>query len=80
MRTVDMLQAASSLPDLVDAIEQGREMEIVIERNGRPAAKLVPIEFASVSKRIGVAKGVFDVPESIDTSNEEIARLFMGDK
>jgi antitoxin (DNA-binding transcriptional repressor) of toxin-antitoxin stability system len=39
MQTVNMLQAKSSLSRLVEAIEQGEEREIVITRNGRPAAQ-----------------------------------------
>ena len=39
---VSLLQAKSSLSRLVESIEQGRER--VIARNGRPAARLVPIE------------------------------------
>ncbi len=80
MDAVNMLQAKSSLSRLVEAIEQGREREIVIARNGRPAAKLVPMEAVPEGKRIGVAKGVFDVPDSIDGHNAEVARLFMGEK
>jgi antitoxin (DNA-binding transcriptional repressor) of toxin-antitoxin stability system len=79
MQTVNMLQAKSSLSRLVEAIEQGQEREIVIARNGRPAAKLVPIDTAPSGKRIGVAKGLFVVPDSIDAHNEEVARLFMGE-
>lgn len=74
-----MLQAKSSLSRLVEAIEQGKELEIVIARNGRPAAKLVPIDTAPSEKRIGVAKGLFVVPDSIDTYNDEVARFFMGE-
>ncbi|MBE0510909.1 MAG: type II toxin-antitoxin system Phd/YefM family antitoxin, partial [Gammaproteobacteria bacterium] len=59
MQPVNMLQAKSSLSRLVEAIEQGVEREIIIARNGRPAAKLVPIDTVSAAKRIGVAKGVF---------------------
>ena len=73
-----MLQAKSSLSRLVEAIEQGREREIVIARNGRPAARLVPIDTVPPGKRIGVAKGVFEVPDDIDANNAEVARLFMG--
>lgn len=73
-----MLQAKSTLSRLVEAIERGREREIVIARNGRPAARLVPIDAAPAGKRIGVAKGMFEVPDSIDAHNEEVARLFMG--
>jgi antitoxin (DNA-binding transcriptional repressor) of toxin-antitoxin stability system len=78
MQTVNMLQAKSSLSRLVEAIEQGHEREIVIARNGRPAAKLVPMDTAPSGKRIGVAKGLFVVPDSIDAHNDEVARLFMG--
>lgn len=78
MEAVNMLQAKSTLSRLVEAIEQGQEREIVIARNGRPAARLVPIDAAPAGKRIGVAKGMFEVPDSIDAHNEEVARLFMG--
>jgi len=77
MRSVNMLQAKSSLSRLVEAIEQGQECEIVIARNGRPAAKLVPVDSVPAGKRIGVAKGKFEVPDDIDVHNEEIARLFL---
>ena len=78
MRAVNMLQAKSSLSRLVEAIEQGQEREIVIARNGRPAAKLVPMDAVPAGQRIGVAKGKFEVPDTIDAHNEEVARLFMG--
>ena len=80
MHSVNMLQAKSSLSRLVDAIERGQEREIVIARNGRPAAKLVPMETSPGGKRIGVAKGKFDVPDSIDTHNAEVARMFLGEQ
>ena len=80
MHAVNMLQAKSSLSRLVDAIEQGEEREIIIARNGRPAAKLVPMEVLTQGQRIGVAKGAFQVPDSIDADSEEVARLFLGAK
>ncbi len=73
-----MLEAKSSLSRLVEALEQGREREIIIARNGRPVAKLVPLEARSLEKRLGVAKGLFDVPDDIDTRNADIARMFDG--
>ena len=78
MHAVNMLQAKSSLSRLVEAIEQGQEREIIIARNGRPAAKLVPLNSVANGKRIGVAKGKFVVPDNIDASNAEVAQLFMG--
>ena len=78
MSAVNMLQAKSNLSRLVEAIEQGKEREIIIARNGRPAAKLVPIDKQAPGQRIGVAKGAFEIPANIDKSNEEVAKLFLG--
>ena len=78
MQAVNMLQAKSTLSRLVEAIEQGQEREIVIARNGRPAAKLVPMDTVPVGQRIGVAKGKFQVPDTIDAHNAEVAQLFLG--
>lgn len=83
MRTVNMLEAKSSLSRLVEALEQGEEHEIIIARNGRPAAKLVPLNISAEGaalKRIGVAKGIFHVPANIDRHNDEIATLFLGQR
>ncbi len=78
MSTVNMLEAKTSLSRLVDAVERGVEREIIIARNGRPAARLVPIDSAGAGKRIGVARGKFRVPPDIDAHNDEVARLFTG--
>lgn len=77
MQSVNMLQAKSNLSRLVEAIEQGAEREIIIARNGHPAAKLVPIEATSGQQRLGVAKGAFEMPDSIDIHNPEVASLFL---
>jgi len=77
MHTINMLQAKSSLSRLVEAIEQGEEREIIIARNGRPAAKLVPMDNVLSGLRLGVAKGIFEVPDDIDASNAEVAQLFL---
>jgi antitoxin (DNA-binding transcriptional repressor) of toxin-antitoxin stability system len=72
-----MLEAKSSLSRFVEVIELGQEREIVIARNGRPAARLVPIVTSPAEKRLGVAKGVFLVPDDIDAHNDEVAKLFV---
>lgn len=74
MQTVDIAEAVSSLPHLVDAIEQRQVRGIIITRVGRPVAKLVPVD--SVARRIGVAAGVFEIPDTLDSQDDEIARLF----
>lgn len=80
MPVVNMLDAKSKLSRLVQAVESGAEKEIVIARNGKPAARLVPIASApDVSKRFGIAKGLYDIPDDIDGCNDEIAKLFYGE-
>ncbi len=79
MQPVNMLQAKSSLSRLVEAIEQGREQEIIIARNGRPAAKLVAVGARPKGQRIGVARGKFEVPASMDGSDADVWRLFGGE-
>ncbi len=49
----------------------------MISRNGKPVARVVPIQ-EDVSRRIGLARGEFKVPENIDAHNAEVAALFLG--
>ncbi|MDP4299843.1 type II toxin-antitoxin system Phd/YefM family antitoxin [Leptothrix discophora] len=80
MRTVDVNEATSTLARLVEVIESGLELEVVIEREGRPAARLVPIRSVpDPSRRIGAARGQFEVPDDIDIDAERIARQFEED-
>ncbi len=78
MTTVNMLEAKTQLSRLVEAVETGAESEIIIARNGRPVARLVPIRAAVTGPRIGIAKGHFVVPQSIDEENNAIADMFEG--
>lgn len=79
VQSVSIRQAKSSFFRLVDAIESGREQEIIITRDGRPVARLMPIDTPAVDQRIGVAKGLFEVPESIDVHNAGATRMFLGE-
>ena len=76
MPIVNMLEAKNTLSRLVDSVESGAESEIIIARNGRPAARLVPLETTASGPRLGVASGRFEVPDDIDGDNAEIARMF----
>jgi antitoxin (DNA-binding transcriptional repressor) of toxin-antitoxin stability system len=78
MITVNMLDAESNLSRLVEAIESGAEREIIIARNGKPAARLVPIHASPVGVRIGIAKGKFMTPEPDPELDSEAAALFGG--
>jgi prevent-host-death family protein len=81
MTTVNMLEAKTQLSRLVDAVESGLEDEIVIARNGRPAARLVPLaQKANRKVRLGLAKGEFEPPPFPDGMDEEAAALFLVDR
>jgi antitoxin (DNA-binding transcriptional repressor) of toxin-antitoxin stability system len=70
---INMFEAKSQLSRLVELVESGAEPEIVIARNGKPAAKLVPMTYRLAGTRIGVAEGQFLVPDDLDGENENIA-------
>lgn len=79
MPTVNMLDAKTQLSRLVQQVETGAEAEIVIARNGRPVAKLVPMNVRSkIPRRLGTLAGLYPsfTLEEFDASNDEIARLF----
>ncbi len=76
MHVVNMLEAKSSLSRLVEAVERGDETEIIIARNGRPAARLVAVTARPAARRIGIAKGQFVVPDTIDGDEAAVAALF----
>ncbi|WP_028218240.1 type II toxin-antitoxin system Phd/YefM family antitoxin [Paraburkholderia oxyphila] len=79
MNYVNMRDAKTSLSRLVEDVELRRETEIIIARGGRPVARLVPLApVTSVERRIGVAKGIFEVPDDIDARDDEVAALING--
>jgi prevent-host-death family protein len=80
MPTVNMLEAKTTLSKLVEAVESGAEKEIIIARNGKPAARLVPVETARKPIRLGLAKGKWaPTPEPDPKFDLEIERLFYGE-
>jgi prevent-host-death family protein len=78
MSIVSIREAKSSLSRLLEAVESGAEAEIIIARNGRPVAKLVAIRSLQTGNRIGIAKGKFVVPDTVDANGPAITALFAG--
>ncbi len=81
MSTINMLDAKTHLSKLVGDVESGAVEEVIIARNGKPAAKLVPIGKArSSGKRLGLLKGRFKAMslEEFNASDEAVAALFGG--
>ena len=82
MTTVNMLEAKTQLSKLVEAVESGAESEVIIARNGKPAAKLVAIDAGKPKKRpIGFLDGQFPSTsqEEFDSTNDEIYKMFFGE-
>lgn len=78
MPTVNIHKAKTDLSKLVEAVESGAASEIIIARNGKPAARLVPLEKKPAAQRIGVAKWEFDIPPGDPELDAEIEALFYG--
>jgi len=74
MSTVNLLDPETNLSELVDAVESGAETEIIIARNGRPAAKLVAIP----PKRLGLLEGKYPdfTLEDLNSADAEIQKMF----
>jgi prevent-host-death family protein len=82
MMTVNMLQAKTQLSKLVEAVESGAEREVIIARNGKPAARLVPIDPEKPKKReLGFLEGKLPstTQEDLDSTNDEIYKMFFGE-
>lgn len=82
MRVVNMLDAKTNLSKLVEAVESGAEQEVIIARNGKPAAKLVAVnDHRPPRERLGFLDGKFPPMslEDLNATNEEIERAFYGE-
>lgn len=82
MSTVNMLDAKTHLSKLVGDVESGAVDEVVIARNGKPAAKLVPVGKARGSgKRLGLLTGRFPPMslEEFSAKDDTVAALFRGE-
>jgi prevent-host-death family protein len=73
MATYNVLEAKTHLSRLLDAVESGDE--VVIARNGKPRARLVPItEAPRTGFKIGLAKGRLQIPEDFDDLDAEVLK------
>ncbi|HEY5409547.1 MAG TPA: type II toxin-antitoxin system prevent-host-death family antitoxin [Caulobacteraceae bacterium] len=78
MTTVNIFEAKTNLSRLIAAVETGAETEIIIARNGRPVARLAPLEPKTNRVRLGLAKGKFVAPREDPELDRRIAELFYG--
>ena len=83
MSVVNMLEAKTRLSKLVEAVESGAETEIIIARNGKPAAKLVPLDAGTPKKRrLGLLAGKYPPMdfEAFQAMDKEIEAMFLGEE
>lgn len=76
MQTISLFDAKTHLSRIVEDLTRGTEQEVVISRHGKPMVRVVAIHPKDASRRIGLKKGQFVVPDDIDSANPEVARLF----
>jgi prevent-host-death family protein len=83
MKQVNLYEAKTALSALVEEAAAGEE--IIIAKNGKPVAKLVPLDApgAQPAKRPRIF-GIWDhlgwkLPENFDDPDPEIEALFHGD-
>ena len=69
MHQVDLDEAKSHLPDLVEAAIKGEE--VVITKDDQPVVKLVPIVLTKPRPQFGSAKGLITMSEDFDEPLED---------
>jgi prevent-host-death family protein len=80
MKTVSLQEARSHLSRLVDEAANGDAF--VIEKDGKPVVKVVPVEDAPKKKhRAGFLKGQASLPDDFDSMYaKEIEDMFYGNE
>jgi prevent-host-death family protein len=69
MPQVDIQEAKTQLPDLVEAAMSG--IEVVITRENRPVVKLVPLARSMPHPRFGSAAGLIAMSDDFDAPLED---------
>jgi prevent-host-death family protein len=77
---VNMHEAKSNLSKLVDAVESGQQDEVILARNGKPAARIVAIATPIASRRFGLGKSKYPKfdPDAFDALDADVERMFYG--
>jgi antitoxin (DNA-binding transcriptional repressor) of toxin-antitoxin stability system len=77
MTQVNMHEAKSNLSRLVESLVSGREQEVTISRNGRPAVRMTAIVDKKPKRIFGFAKGRFKFDyEAFQAMDAEVQALF----
>jgi antitoxin (DNA-binding transcriptional repressor) of toxin-antitoxin stability system len=79
MHTTSLFDAKTHLSKIIADLVDGTEDEVRILRRGKPVATLTAIKPVDSSRRVGCAKGKFQIPADIDQDNPGIQALFNGE-
>ena len=77
MCQMNVLEAKTNFSKILTMLEEHEEEEVVICRSNKPVAKVVLVPQVDVSKRIGIAKGLFKIPDDINFMDDEIAQSIL---
>ena len=72
MKAVNITFAKANLSSLLRDLEENNE-EIILERAGKPIAKVIQYKKSNGSRRFGCLKGQIKVMEDFDTWPDDIA-------
>lgn len=78
MCQVNVLEAKTNFSKLLMLLETKQESEVIICKNNRPVAKITPLNTVDVSKRFGIAKGKYSIPDDFDDEDPVINEMFYG--
>jgi prevent-host-death family protein len=74
---ISLYEAKTHLSELVDRASAGEE--IIIAKNGKPMARLIPLEKPRKKVTFGLGKGKVEIPRDFDAPlPEETLALFEG--
>ncbi len=74
---VNIYEAKTRLSQLLDQAVAGDE--VVIARNGRPLARLVPVTAAITRRHRGAWKGRGRIAPDFDATPDDVIEMFYGD-
>ena len=76
MLTTSLFEAKTHLSRIVERLVQGEADQVIVSRRGKPVVRMTAQRALDTSKRIGIARGRFRVPDDIDGANPAIAAMF----
>lgn len=78
MQTVNIHEAKTQLSRYVDQAAAGEE--VTIARAGKPVARLVPLQTAKGSRKLGLGQAIYTLPANFDTLHSDAIQAMFEEK